>query len=132
MFRAAVVLLFASVLLAALAIISCLSVEDRSRLRSMPRWAWVLVILLAPTVGPVAYFLWGRPLPEGTPRAWLLGGGEGPPRPHAPDDDPDFLRSLRQEPGSGTLSSDDEKLLRQWEEDLKRREDEHRKGNGDA
>src|SRR5690554_3502049 len=116
MFRVVAALTIASVLLAALAMISCLSVEDKTRLRNLPRWAWVLVILLIPTAGPLAYFLGGRPLPAGT----RLGGAlPEPPRPRAPDDDPDFLRSLDQQ-----LAIDDEELLRRWEEDLKRREDE--------
>jgi hypothetical protein len=135
MFRVVVVLALASVLLAALALISSLSVEDRSRLRGLPRWAWVLVILLVPTLGPIAYFLAGRPLPEGGPRpgGWLPGGRlpggpTGPRRQRAPDDDPEFLRSLDQP----TLSTEDEKLLRRWEEDLKRREDERRRRNGET
>jgi hypothetical protein len=130
MFRVVVVLALASVVLVALALISSLSVEDRSRLRGLPRWAWVLVILLVPTLGPIAYFLAGRPLPEGRarPGGWLLGDAAEPPRPRAPDDDPEFLHSLDQP----TLSSEDEELLRRWEEDLKRREDERRRRNGES
>lgn len=125
MFRVVVALTIASVLLAALAMISCLSVEDKSRLRNLPRWAWVLIILLIPTAGPIVYFLAGRPLPAGT----RLGGAlPEPPRPRAPDDDPDFLRSLDQP----TVSKEDEDLLRRWEEDLKRREDEQRRRDRDT
>ncbi|HEY8452092.1 MAG: PLD nuclease N-terminal domain-containing protein [Micromonosporaceae bacterium] len=129
MFRAAVLLFLASVVLAALALISCLSVEDRRRLRGLPRWAWVLVILLVPTLGPVAYFVAGRPLPQG--RSWTSGlwqgGGVGTSRPLAPDDDPEFLRSL----DTATFTSRDEEMLRRWEEDRKRREDDRRR-NGDG
>lgn len=124
MFRAVVVLALASVLLAALAMISLLSVEDKTTLRALPRWAWVLVILLIPTAGPAAYFLAGRPRPPGT----RLAGRPEPPRPRAPDDDPDFLRSLDQP----TISQEDEELLRRWEEDLKRREDEQRRRDRDS
>jgi hypothetical protein len=124
MFRAAVVLALVSVLLAALAMISCLSVADKARLRALPRWAWVLVILLVPTAGPVAYFIAGRPQPPGA----KLTGRPEPPRPRAPDDDPDFLRSLDQP----TISDEDEELLRRWEEDLKRREDEQRRRDRDT
>ncbi len=42
------------------------------------------------------------------------------PRPKAPDDDPEFLRSLKR-------STEHEDLLHKWEEDLKRREDDLRK-----
>jgi hypothetical protein len=119
MFRAAVVSSLASVLLAALAMISVLSVEDKSQIRGLPRWAWMLVILFVPTAGPIAYFLAGRPRPPGK----TLTGLPEPPRPRAPDDDPDFLRSL----DLPTVSDEDEKLLKQWEEDLKRREEEQRR-----
>lgn len=124
MFRAAVLLSLASVLLAALALISCLSVEDKREIRSMPRFAWVIAILLAPLVGSIAWFTLGRPRPVGTPGpSWRSATGmPESPRPRAPDDDPDFLRTLDQ-----TLRTSDEELLRKWEEDLKRREEEQRR-----
>lgn len=132
MFRVAVLLSLAAVLLAALAMISCLSVEDKSQIRGLPRFAWVLVILLVPIAGPAAWFLAGRPVPEGRSRAgWPLGGAfPEPRRPRAPDDDPDFLRSI--DPPSSSISADEEELLRQWEEDLRRREDEQRRRDGDG
>lgn len=125
MFRVAVLLSIASVLLAALALISCLSVEDKREIRGLPRFAWVIVILLAPLAGSIAWFVAGRPHTEGPPGAgWRVGGGfPQPHRPKAPDDDPDFLRSLDQP----TITNEDEELLRRWEEDLKRREDERRR-----
>jgi hypothetical protein len=129
MFRAAVVLALASVVLTALALISCLSVEDKSRLRGLPRWAWLLLILFVPTLGPISYFVFGRPLPPGkTGPGWPLGGFPEPPRPRAPDDDPEFLRTLDQ-PG---ISKEDEELLKRWEEDLKKREDEQRRRDRDT
>lgn len=129
MFRAAVLLALASVILAALALISCLSVEDKSRIRGLPRWAWLLLILLVPTAGPIAYFALGRPLPvKKSGSAWPLSGYPEPPRPRAPDDDPEFLRSLDQP----TISKEDEELLQRWEEDLKKREDEQRRRDHDS
>lgn len=138
MFRAAVVLALAGVLLAALALISCLSVEDKREIRGMPRFAWLLVILLAPLAGPIAWFLLGRPQPAGKPGAsWRAATGRSePPRPRAPDDDPEFLRSLDQHTTGAagqtpadqpTISQQDEELLREWEEDLRRREEEQRR-----
>lgn len=56
--------------------------------RSLPRWAWAVLIVLFPMLGSVAWLLLGRPKgrrPPPTRRA----------RPTAPDDDPDFLRGLR-------------------------------------
>ncbi len=65
---------------------------DETRVRTMPRAAWFLLVVVAPFVGGVAWFVWGRPL--GT-----AGGGRsssGPRRsgPIAPYDDPDFLASI--------------------------------------
>jgi hypothetical protein len=125
MFRVAVLLALVSVLLTALALISCLSVEDNRTIRGMPRVAWVLAILLVPLAGAIGWFLAGRPRPPGAPAAGWPGGGVLPAPPHtsAPDDDPDFLRSLEQRGRGG----DEERLRQQWEEDHRRREEERRR-----
>jgi hypothetical protein len=124
MFRVAVFLSLASVLLAALALISCLSIEDKRQIRGLPRLAWVVVILLLPLAGAIAWFVYGRPQPAGKARpGWRPAGGLlEPPRRRAPDDDPEFLRSL----GDYTVSEHDEDLRRRWEEDRARREKEQR------
>jgi hypothetical protein len=96
----------AHVLLAAVALISCLSIKNKRVIRRMPRALWVIVILLVPLAGSVAWFLAGRPYRISRSRAgWrnLLGTPE-PPLPPAPDDDPDFLRSL----DSPTINSEAE------------------------
>ena len=58
--------------------------------RAMPRWLWAVVIICIPLLGAVGWLLFGRPTRE------TGGGGGGGQRrgPQAPDDDPDFLRSL--------------------------------------
>lgn len=88
------------VLLAAIALISCLSVSDKTMIRRMPRGLWVLVILLVPLAGPVAWFGLGRPRkPLTLSSGWRVAVGlPEQPRPPAPDDDPDFLRSLKPPP----------------------------------
>lgn len=104
MFRVVVFLALVSVLLAALALISCLSVEDKRLIRGMPRAAWVAVIVLVPLGGALAWFLTGRPRPAGGIRTGRRTGGgilPEPPRPRAPDDDPEFLRSLGRKPVRG-------------------------------
>ncbi|WP_433369489.1 PLDc N-terminal domain-containing protein [Actinoplanes sp. CA-142083] len=96
-----------------LALISVLSAE---RVRNAPRFVWVLVILLIPLLGPLAYFLWGRPLAaprEGSPIRRTKA------RPSSPDDDPDFLRSMDTE-----QSRKDRETLAQWEKEFKKREEE--------
>ncbi len=65
--------------------------SPREQVRTLPKPLWLVVALL-PVVGPVSWFLAGRP-PRGTDRKGLRPG----PRvePGAPDDDEDFLRELR-------------------------------------
>jgi hypothetical protein len=107
MVRLFVFLAAVQLVLLVLGLISSLSAV---RVRNMPRFLWVLAILLVPLVGPVAYFLFGRPLPpprEGGPVR------RRNPRPTSPDDDPDFLRSMDIE-----QSRRDRELLDQWERDL--------------
>jgi hypothetical protein len=78
-----------AVALAVYALIDCAQAE-RHRLRSLSKPLWLVIIVLIPVLGPVAWMLLGRP---------HAGGSAGPrpaprPRPVAPDDDPDFLRRL--------------------------------------
>ena len=120
-------LLFAAqILLAIAALISCLS-ADEGDINALPRIAWVLIILFFPLLGSIAWFAVGRTrtAPAGT---WRAGGGfpeRDRPRPVAPDDDPAFLRSLRDE------RRKDEALLSEWERDLRRREEELRRRKAD-
>ncbi|HEX3004328.1 MAG TPA: PLDc N-terminal domain-containing protein [Angustibacter sp.] len=64
---------------------------DRERVRLLPKPVWVLLILVLPLLGGVAWLLAGRPETMGR------GGPpnrRGPQPPRGPDDDPDFLRGL--------------------------------------
>lgn len=67
-------------------LIDCAQRED-SDVRRLPRWGWLIIIVLIPTLGAVAYLIAGRPKRPGN-------GGRKPRRSIAPDDDPDFLRGL--------------------------------------
>ena len=56
------------------------------RVRLMPRWLWMVAIVLLPGVGALGWYTLGRP---------RSGGPDGGRRRTiAPDDDPDFLRKL--------------------------------------
>ena len=113
MVRLFIFLAAVQLVLLVLALIGSLSAD---RVRTMPRALWVAVILLIPLLGPIAYFLFGRPLPapqEGGPVRRTR------PRPASPDDDPDFLRSMDTE-----QSRRDRELLAQWERELKNGEEE--------
>jgi len=77
------------------AFIDCLNTPE-NEVRKLPKVVWVIIILLFGQVllGPIAWFVVGRPrrnAPYGAVRAderrWV-----------APDDNPDFLKSLGQSP----------------------------------
>lgn len=125
-------LFLVNLVLAVAALIDCLSAEEHE-IRALPRIAWVFIILLFSPVGPIAWFVAGRPqrtMAQHPSRggAWRPGGGfpeAERPRTLAPDDDPAFLARLNKE------RKDDEDLLRRWEEDLRRREEELRRKDDD-
>ncbi|MGE5826774.1 MAG: PLD nuclease N-terminal domain-containing protein [Micromonosporaceae bacterium] len=118
------------IVLVVVALISCLSAED-DELRTLPRLAWIILIVLLPLVGAIVYFAVGRPVPvEHGPGVWRAAAGRPEvtrPRTLAPDDDPDFLRQLDRQG-----KREDEDRLKRWEADLRRREAElrEREGNG--
>ncbi|MDO5286890.1 MAG: PLD nuclease N-terminal domain-containing protein [Actinomycetia bacterium] len=93
--------------------LDCSATRD-DEVRTLPRWAWLAVIVILPVLGPFLWLAFGRPARgQGTRPAV-------PPPPAAPDDDPAFLARLRQE-------EEDRRLLEAWEEDLRRRERELRR-----
>jgi hypothetical protein len=116
------------------ALIDCLSADD-SAIRALPRVAWVFLILLFSPIGAIAWFVAGRPatavrLSNGT--VWRPGSGFPENERHqrgpslAPDDDPEFLKSL------AASLRDDESMMKKWEADLRRREEELRRKDGES
>jgi hypothetical protein len=120
------ILFLADLALLVVALIDCLS-ADESDIRALPKVVWVFLILLFSPIGPIVWFVAGRPVPAGQPagKTWSSGSGSPeagrPRRQLAPDDDPEFLRGLAKS------RRDDEELLRRWEADLRRREEELRR-----
>jgi hypothetical protein len=82
------------VLMVVLAIYSWVEIalSDPSQVRQLPRWVWSLLVFV-PIFGAVAWLVFGRP--NGTGGVQAAPRPKPRPRPVAPDDDPDFLRSLR-------------------------------------
>ena len=89
--------------------------------RNLPKVTWVVLIILVPFIGSVAWLAAGRPTAR-RQSAWAAGSGfpeyERPraPRSYAPDDDPAFLAQLRK------VDDEHRDALRRWEEDLRQRE----------
>lgn len=106
-------------------LIDCIQTPDHE-VRNLPKLAWILLILILPLIGGIAWLVAGRPQQQGRGRRvpWPTTTTAGypeyerPRRAVAPDDDPEFLAEMRRG------DTDQEDLLRKWEEDLKRRERE--------
>ncbi|KJK55739.1 PLD nuclease N-terminal domain-containing protein [Saccharothrix sp. ST-888] len=103
------------------AFIDCLTTPEQEA-RHLPKVAWVIIVLLFPLVGSIAWLVAGRQ------RAARTAGGPSGARggrPTAPDDDPEFLASLDKEtPHKDARHHED--MLKRWEADLRRREEELR------
>ncbi|MEQ4302518.1 PLD nuclease N-terminal domain-containing protein [Plantactinospora sp. B6F1] len=124
MVRLYALLAIGQLILAVFALISCLSAED-DEIRALPRFAWVLIILFFPLVGSIAWFVAGRPVsPERSATGNRPAGRRDRQPSLAPDDDPEFLRSLDEK-----RSKQDRELLDRWEQDLRRREEDLRRRN---
>ncbi|NGM11976.1 PLD nuclease N-terminal domain-containing protein [Verrucosispora sp. WMMA2044] len=127
MARLYILLFLVQVVLAVCALISCLSAEEDG-IRHLPRIAWLLIILFFPLVGSIAWFVAGRERkPVGGSTSWAPGARPAERhRPVAPDDDPEFLRSIEER-----SRREDQELFRRWEEDLRKREDDLRRREGE-
>ncbi|WP_330239305.1 PLD nuclease N-terminal domain-containing protein [Streptomyces sp. NBC_00525] len=112
------------------AFIDCLNTpEDEAK--HLPKIAWVFIILLFWVVGPIVWLAAGKvrgaPAGGGTPSEWHRGRRR---QWVAPDDNPDFLNSLKGE--NKPDEKKDEALLKDWEADLRRREEELKRRENDS
>lgn len=121
-----VLLYLLPVILAIYAVIDCIQTPD-GETRAIPKVAWIVIILFFPVIGPVGWLFAGKE-PTSRPRSSRPAQTAGypqrerPRRPVAPDDDPDFLHELDRG------NTEHERMLKKWEEDLRRREGEARDG----
>jgi hypothetical protein len=81
-------------------VIDC-AMSAGSRVRGIPKWAWLLVTLLLPVIGAILWYAVGRPR-RGAPPARRVT---------APDDDPDFLGGIR-------LDRDEQETIARLERDF--------------
>lgn len=103
-------------------LIDCIQ-TDESRIRNLPKIAWVFVIIILPIIGSIAWLVAGRPehSSRGRQVPWPSTRTAGYPeyeRPRygSPDDDPEFIASVKRS------DDDHEKMLRDWEQQLRERE----------
>ncbi|EFL24187.1 membrane protein [Streptomyces himastatinicus ATCC 53653] len=113
------------------AFIDCITTEEQD-VRYIPKPLWAILVLLFPVVGSISWLLVGRKRATAaeTRRSWV-----------APDDNPEFLKSLGERRDGPERPEDDveqppkerdEELLKDWEADLRRREEELRRKGGDG
>jgi hypothetical protein len=114
------------------ALIDCIQTSE-DEARHLPKLAWIILIVIAPLVGAIAWLFAGRPratAAEGAQPTRSSSPAAGrSARPLGPDDDPDFLDQLRRQ------DAEQERMLKQWEEDLRRRDEQDlhdESGNGDG
>jgi hypothetical protein len=91
-----VLLIGAAVVLVLYALIDALQ-TDKALVRTLPKWLWIVVILVLPVLGALWWLVSGRAPraayadPATGARPSMFGRRRGPV---APDDDPSFLRQL--------------------------------------
>jgi Phospholipase_D-nuclease N-terminal len=104
---------------------------DEGQIRNLPKLVWLLIVIFVPTIGSIVWLLLGRPERAG----FAPGDSTQRAEPHsrldhrtpralptqAPDDDERYLAELDERT----------KRLRDWEADLRRREDELRNRDKD-
>lgn len=112
-------------------LVDCIQTEPAA-VRTLPKPVWVLLIIVLPLFGGVGWLLAGKPeraamgARGGSWPSPKASGSSDYPRsssPKGPDDDPDFLRSIRKS------DVERERNLAQWEEELHERE--RRLGEGE-
>ena len=104
-------------------LIDCIQ-SDEGRIRNLSRTGWLILIVILPVAGGVAWLVAGRPKDDRRRQVpWPSTGTAGFPeyeRPRrAPDDDPEYLDRLRRDRESDTKH---EQMLRDWEAQLRDRE----------
>ena len=100
-----IVLVFALTLYA---LLDCARTPEESMPARMPKFLWIILIVLFPTIGPIAWIIVSRVKAAEErggyvePTVWSSKEGTSFRRPQraqpmAPDDDPEFLRGLVQD-----------------------------------
>jgi hypothetical protein len=92
----------AVVILTVYTLVDC-ALFDRNRIRGLPRWVWIFVLIFVPVIGPLLWLFVGRGRQEKT--------GGRVQRSMAPDDDPEFLLRLKKE-------GEQQERIRQLEQEL--------------
>jgi hypothetical protein len=60
--------------------------HDGRKMRLLPKWVWILLVVLIPFIGGILYLTQGRPIVKPEPKTKTV----------APDDNPEFLADLEE------------------------------------
>ncbi|MEO8107330.1 MAG: PLDc N-terminal domain-containing protein [Actinomycetes bacterium] len=89
-----------------------------SDIRNLPKWAWIILILIVPLIGSIAWLVAGRPVRPGSDQ-WRPGAGFPEQQRLAPSTaDID----ARLDDDLARLDREHEESLRRWQAELERRE----------
>jgi hypothetical protein len=87
-------------------LVDCIQ-TDEAKVQYIPKLLWMLLIALFSVVGSAAWLLAGRPRRSARGPNGYADGTDPVSPPKGPDDDPEFLRRLRDERGTdGTPPGD--------------------------
>ena len=91
--------------------------------RNLPKLVWLLIVIVVPDVGSIAWLILGRPRGAALSPGATWSRPSRPQRaqePVGPEDSPHFLKSI-----------DEQRRLKAWEDDLRRREEELKRKDDD-
>ena len=104
--------------------------SDESSVRNLPKLVWLILVLILPDIGGIAWLALGRPAKPWAPS--YTYGDQARRMPRGPDDDADFLHRVDRDRNDRLREAELE--LTRREEELRRREDDlrRREQGGDA
>jgi hypothetical protein len=115
---------FVEIALLIFCLIDCIQ-SDPNLIRNLPKLAWIVLIVVIPLVGGIAWLLVGRPLPGAKPTTvpWRSTQTAGFPeyeRPALSSDLDEVDERLRRD--QARVDQEHEDALRRWEASLRERE----------
>ena len=91
---------------------------ERAEVRNIPKWAWIIVIVVVWPFAAIAWFFWGRPprprAEMAAPRTTAFPRVRPPSRAERVDDEADILMHIAER----------DRLLAEWADEARRREDD--------
>jgi hypothetical protein len=102
-------------------IVDLVTIDD-SRVKHLPKFAWIILVILLPLIGAIIWFLVGRERAERSDGSSGVPFGRraakpAPPRALGPDDDPRFLESLGRDQHRDDRIAELEARLRELDDD---------------